>query len=67
MQVKKLSDEDIAATTELIESISYQNFSATTVTDIVVEELESYYNDDKSLDEVIEIISARVGKYINEN
>lgn len=64
--IEKLTDEDIEATIELIESVNYQNFSDTAIVEIVVDEMKSYYNEEKSFDETVAIINDRVKVYINE-
>ena len=67
IKIEPLSEEDITKYRELIDNTSMTAFYNDAVIGIINEEAAAYFNKDKSLDDVCDIIQNRATTYINEN
>ena len=65
--VGPLSDDDIAAFQALVDSAEKSIVVDNNLVDIALEEAQAYFNGDKTVDEVTDIIQNRLGTYVNEN
>ena len=61
------SDADIALLERLVAGTHKHYEQNSTVTEILMEETEAYFNGEKTVDEVAELIENRVSTYVNEN
>lgn len=62
-----MSQEEAASFQNLVDSIDHMYYYDQNIMNIVLEEAESYFNGEKSAEEVAEIIQNRVQTYVNEN
>lgn len=60
------TDEQVEQMLELIDSASAPARSNSTITSIVIEEAETYFGGDKTLDETAALIQSRVSLYLSE-
>ncbi|MEE3393510.1 MAG: extracellular solute-binding protein [Lachnospiraceae bacterium] len=67
VNIKPVSEEQAARFKSIIENTKSMQASDTDVTKIISDEAAAYFNDDKSVDDVIDIIQNRVSNYVNEN
>ena len=67
VQIKPLTEEQVAMVRELIASVDHISYPQDEAMQIVQEEAESYFNGQKSKEEVVKIIQNRVTTYVNEN
>lgn len=66
-EIYHATDEDVALWTEMIENVTSVQENNYVLTDIIMEEAGVYFDDQKSVDEVAEIIQRRISIYVNEN
>lgn len=64
--VYKAEAEDVQAVRELVDSASGQFIYCEAIHDIMDEEAEAYFRDQKTVDQVIDLIQNRVQLYLNE-
>lgn len=67
IQSKPLTQNEVDKYKDLINSTNRRIFYNESITNIILEEAQSYFAGDKNVDEASEIIQSRVTTYINEN
>ncbi len=70
IKLRPLNKKEVAVINEMIQRVgisSGYNEGVKDIMDIVMEEVESYYAGDKTVEEVMEIIQNRVKLYVSEN
>ncbi len=64
--VFEASQEDVKAVKDLISKVDMKREYHQEINNIIYEEAQAYYQDQKSIDEVVEIIQSRVSMYVKE-
>lgn len=67
VEIKPLTEKEVSMIRKLIDSADHLISAQEEVIDIILEEADSYFNGQKSKEEVTEIIQNRVSTYVNEN
>lgn len=66
-EIYHATDEDVALWTQVIENVTSVQENNYVLTNIIMEEAGPYFDGQKSVDEVAEIIQGRISIYVNEN
>ena len=66
LHYKPVSQEEVNAFVDLIDNTTKVVYNDDEITDIVFEEAQAYFEEDRSLEETIKIIQKRVETYVNE-
>lgn len=66
LHYKPVSQEEVNAFVDLIDNTTKVVYNDDEITDIVFEEAQVYFEEDRSLEETIKIIQKRVETYVNE-
>jgi ABC-type glycerol-3-phosphate transport system substrate-binding protein len=67
VNIKPLSKEQFDVFNDVIENTKVLQVADNDVNGIITDEAEAYFNDDKDVDQVADIIQNRVSNYVNEN
>lgn len=67
IKLPKPTQDDINKVKEIIESVNYVEIEDSELYDIILEEVQPFYEGQKDIDEVVKILQSRVGIYLAEH